>query len=330
MIVDEPHRMIRFFKRSTIEFGLKIVVTLCIVVWLWSQLKHKNLLNDMRLCPLSVWAACILSLWLSTLCSGIRTFWIIQERDATQVKLKDVVVLSFLGNFLSQGLPSSLGGDVYRLWALSRWGLGKSESFFILILDRCMGIASMLILGIGALIIRMLYEHPALTNTSRFLLFVYFSIIFTMAALTIISFIKTNISNLFKGALKTLWLKIYRALDLDFDRKKYLSTLIKPKIYLINFVITVTLFLPFIWLSSGLGSPLKPHVLFGVLPFVFLMTSLPLSFGGWGVREAALFSLVGSANNSIVAVSMLYGIVTLLAAVPACLLFYRHTPSASR
>ena len=57
-------------------------------------------------------------------------------------------------------------------------------------------------------------------------------------------------------------------------------------------------------------------------PLVLMAMLIPISIGGWGLRESAaagLFALAGHAPEAGVAVSMAYGLITLLAALPGAL-----------
>jgi uncharacterized membrane protein YbhN (UPF0104 family) len=60
------------------------------------------------------------------------------------------------------------------------------------------------------------------------------------------------------------------------------------------------------------------------MPIVFLITSIPVTVGGWGIQEAAfaaLFSTVGIGSNEVIALSVLYKLSLILASVPGAILF---------
>lgn len=70
----------------------------------------------------------------------------------------------------------------------------------------------------------------------------------------------------------------------------------------------------------ALGAPLTPLALLTVVPLALLTMLLPVSVGGWGVREAAaaaLWPLVGLSAETGVATSILYGLLSLAGAAPA-------------
>ena len=71
------------------------------------------------------------------------------------------------------------------------------------------------------------------------------------------------------------------------------------------------------------------------VPPVFLLTIVPISLAGWGVREGAMVGilmLVGIAKAKILAVSILYGILLILTALPGAWFWNRakHKLSPSK
>lgn len=72
--------------------------------------------------------------------------------------------------------------------------------------------------------------------------------------------------------------------------------------------------------AMSLGEPLPLNALLGIVPLTLLTMLLPVSIGGWGVREAAasaLWPLAGLSAETGVATSILYGLVSLVGALPA-------------
>jgi hypothetical protein len=56
-----------------------------------------------------------------------------------------------------------------------------------------------------------------------------------------------------------------------------------------------------------------------VVPLVFLIALIPLSFAGWGIREAGamwIFGAVGMSKEDSVMLSVIYGVLLIIAALP--------------
>ena len=82
-------------------------------------------------------------------------------------------------------------------------------------------------------------------------------------------------------------------------------------------------------LARGLGLQIAPVFFLTIMPVIALLAALPVSIGGWGVREGAMaagLSLFGVRPEEAVALSILYGMlgttVTVLLASPGAVLLY--------
>jgi uncharacterized membrane protein YbhN (UPF0104 family) len=67
-----------------------------------------------------------------------------------------------------------------------------------------------------------------------------------------------------------------------------------------------------------------------IVPPVLLLTLIPLSLAGWGIREGAmigLFTMIGADKVNVLAMSILYGIVLVVASLPGLQVYLKgkHT-----
>ena len=72
--------------------------------------------------------------------------------------------------------------------------------------------------------------------------------------------------------------------------------------------------------GRAIGAPLPAPAVLVIVPLTLLGMLLPVSIGGWGVREAAaaaLWPLAGLSSESGVATSILYGLLSLAGSLPA-------------
>jgi uncharacterized membrane protein YbhN (UPF0104 family) len=61
-----------------------------------------------------------------------------------------------------------------------------------------------------------------------------------------------------------------------------------------------------------------------ILPVVMLLTSLPISFAGWGLREGAIIialGVYGVPQETALALSLVYGVLQLFSAIPGLALW---------
>jgi uncharacterized membrane protein YbhN (UPF0104 family) len=81
-----------------------------------------------------------------------------------------------------------------------------------------------------------------------------------------------------------------------------------------------------VWmLAHGLDLPVSLLDCMVLVPPVILVMTLPVSIAGWGVRETAMvvaFGLIGVNGNSALALSLLFGLITLAGALLGGLFFF--------
>jgi hypothetical protein len=71
-------------------------------------------------------------------------------------------------------------------------------------------------------------------------------------------------------------------------------------------------------LAAGIGVEIPTAELFTVMPLVALLSAIPVSLGGWGVREGSMviaFSMLGVGAEETIAISVLYGLSGIVSAL---------------
>ena len=66
-----------------------------------------------------------------------------------------------------------------------------------------------------------------------------------------------------------------------------------------------------------------------LMPPVLLLTSLPISFSGWGVREGAIiffFGLIGIIKTEAITISIILGLLTMLVSITGALVWLSEKP----
>ncbi|WP_415922570.1 lysylphosphatidylglycerol synthase transmembrane domain-containing protein [Tateyamaria sp. SN6-1] len=99
-----------------------------------------------------------------------------------------------------------------------------------------------------------------------------------------------------------------------------LRTMRQPVIALHGTLTTISLVIAFYCCARALDVTIPTAGWFTLIPLILCAMLVPLSIGGWGWREgaaAALFPIIGAPASAGVAVGITYGLVVLLAALPA-------------
>jgi hypothetical protein len=80
----------------------------------------------------------------------------------------------------------------------------------------------------------------------------------------------------------------------------------------------------FAFLGLALGLKVEPLIFVLIVPLVFLVGLVPISFAGWGIRELGavwLFGLVGFPKESALLLSIAYGLMLIIAGLPGLYFF---------
>lgn len=213
----------------------------------------------------------------------------------------------FKGAFLNQTLPGSIGGDAARVLELGRLGYRKRDAFYGVFVDRIVGLA-------GLLLLNLLANNLAPDLLPRWL----FDLINAISLAGIAGmFVLVRVRKLRRlerfGVLQPLL-----ALSRQLRRAYHSGQAILEQVGL-SVLIHVLSILAMYALAHAVGMDIPFRVLMVVVPPVFLLTLLPVSLAGWGVREGAMvgiFMLLGEHKAMVLSLSVLYGLTLILASLP--------------
>lgn len=222
-------------------------------------------------------------------------------------KLSFYVQSYFKGTFFNQVLPSSIGGDAVRIIDLTRKKYDKKEAFYGVFVDRVVGLVGLLVLNLLATLI----FFGTFDNDFSFLIIFItlggitgFALLFQLHRLTFLADIK----------FLNLFVRLANRLNSLYSSRVLLFKHISISV-IVHFFSVLTMY----GLSLALGLDLSFQTLLIAVPPVFLLTIVPISLAGWGVREGAMigiFMLVGADQTKVLAMSILYGLLLILSATP--------------
>jgi uncharacterized membrane protein YbhN (UPF0104 family) len=211
---------------------------------------------------------------------------------------------NMIGSFFNQTLPSSIGGDAVRLWLLSRTGAGWRAATYSVLVDRAIGLIAIAIL----IVVSLPWSYQQIDNADG------------RTVLALIDFIALSggVGFLVFGRLPWAWLTQWVATKhihacavianrVIFNRRS------GPTIVALSLSIHV-LTVVIAWaVVRSIDAPAAFTQLFLLIPPVLLITMLPISIAGWGVREATMmvaFGYMGLPQEDGLVVSLLYGAVS--------------------
>ncbi len=215
----------------------------------------------------------------------------------------DSIKFYYISSFLNNILPGGIIGDIFRIYKTSEnknefYKIGKS--FQSVVFERLSGQLMLFSFFIISLTIYFLREE-------RYLAFVYLLFPSILVYYIVRYFIKKRIRQAIqKKEIESNFFKIFTGEV--FWRHFFISFFVILSYILIYMISAVSLGLEIDYLAFMVFSPI----------ILFSMT-LPISIGGWGVREltALLVSLlIGLSASASISVSIIYGLINLICSLP--------------
>jgi len=218
----------------------------------------------------------------------------------------------FKGMFFNQGLPTSIGGDALRVLDVAARGFRKRDALFGIAIDR--------ITGLGALLLLTLLAH--LVNPDLLPAQVYRPILWLSAAGL---FGLVGLSLL--GRLP--WLDRYPQLAILKTVSDRLLQAVSVRRFVLlasSLLIPLLAMLGFFAVGRALGLRYDLLTYLAIVPPALVLTVIPVSIAGWGVREGALvglFSLIGADKTVVLMMSLVYGMMLILVSLPGLVVLLR-------
>jgi uncharacterized membrane protein YbhN (UPF0104 family) len=231
---------------------------------------------------------------------------------------------NMIGAFFNQTLPSSIGGDAVRLWLVARGGAGWRAATYSVFVERAIGLIALAIIIVASLPWSYRLVDDAHGRSALLLV--------DLAALA------GGIGFLVLGRLRWPWLKrwwgthhLYAcsviANRVIFSRKH------GPKLAALSLLVHVLAVVMAWCVAQSIAAPVSFGQTFQLIPPVMLITMMPISIAGWGVREATMglaFGYAGLAANEGISVSLLFGAVYFIVGAVGGLVWIFSAEKAAR
>jgi uncharacterized protein (TIRG00374 family) len=230
------------------------------------------------------------------------------------------IAIFWAGVFLNSFLPAGLASDGIRVFGSRRAGSGLSSAINSVLLDRMFGVFGMMLVAGAA--------APAFARLSG-----DSALLFAIPILAIVMALGTALLTfLDRPFVKQSQSKIFQfATLLARDVKIFYASPIASCVSLATAIFgSVSQSLAVYVIGCSLSLNLTVLDCLILVPPITLLTSVPLSIGGWGIREGAmvtLLGLVGVFPSKALALSPILGAMTVLASLPGSLALFVRLPA---
>ena len=251
--------------------------------------------------------AAALALQLASNCVAAGRWRLIMRRIGVPGSFAFYLRSFFKGALFNQGLPTSIGGDGLRILDAARVAAHGEDAVFGVFIDRVIGLTGLLLLNIAALLLNraLLPDWVVLPLLGVLTLFTT-----TLAGLFFLARIDLFQRGRVLGFLGRLSNRYRQVLSSTQDLT------LQTGLSLLTHLLAMG---AFAMLGSGAGLHYPLQVYLALVPPAVLLTILPVSLAGWGIREGAmvgLFLLVGADKSAVLTFSITYGLVNLIASLP--------------
>ncbi len=234
------------------------------------------------------------------------------------LKKLDSFIIFYIGVFFNNCLPGTVGGDVVRAWMAKSEHVPLQTAINSVIIDRMIALA--------ALVILVLLTVPKLGTYLDINAYYVWPLVLLTLAIGWSGFIHApRLLARHQHIPPVRWLLYFlqslRAL-FSYPKVSTISLIYAFVSHLIYCLIGYVLAQSF-----GIDLTLLQCILF--IPLVVLVSILPISIGGWGVREATMVGMLGLAgvpSTAALMISIELGLINIVASAPAAVLwiFYRR------
>jgi uncharacterized membrane protein YbhN (UPF0104 family) len=286
----------------------KIAVSAALLVYVARQIEGNALKGAGERLDTTHAAAVIFIFWVIFVLGAVRWKNLAMLSGVTS-SLLDSLSLNVIGHFFNQLLPTSFGGDAVRAWYARRNALGLVRAGALVVSDRIIGLAVM-----ASLIAVLLPLTGSSTASERTRIQIW-----AIVALCVVGTAAF-------AAASPLFARHRRLSLLEWSGRLVLQVLRAPKrgAWIVGATILIHLLngiAGYILVQALWPSAITSHciVLFLV---ALLVSAVPISYAGWGVREASTVYFLREAGipaDVAFGTSVMYGALLAIATLPGAM-----------
>jgi len=224
----------------------------------------------------------------------------------------------YIGAFFGTCMVASVGGDVVRVWLMYRNKLSAGTATISVILDRVAAVA-------GVAIIVLAVTPFAVTTIGReifapTLVLALFAVAGLVGIIIVAQLDRISVGRFARFRLVNQFVSIGSA-----TRRVFLRPATSVPVLALGVATQLGGSLAAYAISRSLALNVTAIDCLILMQPVTLLATLPISIGGWGVREAAMvtfFGLVGVTPSAAVLLSIQLGLLAVVLSLPGGLLFF--------
>jgi glycosyltransferase 2 family protein len=218
-----------------------------------------------------------------------------------ELPYRTAIQLSFIAIFFNQVLPSTVGGDGARIWFLARKGVGWARATYSVLIDRIVGVLVLALIVLICLPWTMELIHDPIARIV--ILMIGFGAVAGSILFVLI------------GTRFQPWLNHW-TLTRHLSAASAIAAALCGSPPSIGYIIVCSIVIHLLTIASAwccvmaIAAPVSFAQVLILLPPVLLISTIPISIAGWGVRESSMiaaFAFAGLAESDGLTLSILFG-----------------------
>src|SRR6202140_5384227 len=265
---------------------IKILISAALLYFSLRKANFSDLGSRLNIASLG-WIGLALAVAFFQIFVGVLRWREISAECGAPLATRPAMRFNLIGAFFNQTLPSSIGGDAVRLWLVARGGAGWRAATYSIFVDRAIGLIALAIIIVASL--PWSYRLIGDPNGRTALLLVEFAALAGGMGFLVLGRLQWPWLNRWWGAHHLhAWAVIaYRVIC---SRKRGARVAVL-------WVLVPVLAVVIAWcVVQSIAAPVVFSQIFQLVPPVMLITMLPISIAGWGVREATMGLAFGYAG----------------------------------
>lgn len=294
----------------------KIGFSIALLWWAQTKFAEQGLVSMYRdVAPEFVAAAVAIQAALTVLLTA--RWWLAARALGERLPARAAWRLVWIGQFFNQTLPSSLGGDAYRIWALcTRCGFSIGFASTSVVVDRLLALLAIPIIAVVGL-----WLVPEFTRRPDVAVILWPAVLAVGAVAVVLARLDAAPGSWHRIAPRAFaWAERFSmALRGAVKRRRLVVAGLSLSI-VIHMCVALSVYM--LTRAFGLEAELL-HVLL-VTPLVLVIAMVPVTISGWGLREGAMvmaFGALGYDTGLVFATSVAYGLTMIVIGLPGGLLW---------
>jgi len=302
--------------KKFISFLIKLILSFSLIYILFKQVDLSLVVTKISSLSAFTLFYAVAILYVHLICHFVRWSFILNKININENRYTIFRFLS-LSLFFSQMLPSSLGSDGVRIALLKRAGHSITKGSISIIFDRAFHLIGLIIIFLSSYY----FYDPRLLSLIPFEIYWISTVL-----IILLLFIIFKYRHKFESFLKRL--KVYvglKTLKDDFfifiQDKKITFKIISFSIFghfLMAYAFTIVM--------QNLDPSINFFDIILYIPLVSLICQIPISFNGWGLREAAMvgiFSIMNVPTEVSLSTSIIVGLCIVISRLPGILFIFK-------